>query len=217
MSLGGVGSIFKLAFQTSPILLQGGIAEKIPGGIIPIALFTEGLSIVNGLLHGKLNGATAAFTPMPGTTLIQQDICNLNFYNQITAANSVVKKPNRVVMQMVRPVSTEDGGYITKGITFAALKIFLEMHNDKGGRYIVLTPSYIYTDCLMRSFIDVSGLSEQNKQVQHTWQIEFEQPLITTSSVTQTLNNIMSKFEKGTQGKATWKANGDLIPPIPKF
>lgn len=28
MSLGVVGSVFKLAFQTSPVLLQGGIAEK---------------------------------------------------------------------------------------------------------------------------------------------------------------------------------------------
>ncbi|MCZ6443268.1 hypothetical protein O5268_15990 [Escherichia coli] len=141
MSLNYFGQAFKLAFEVSPILLVDGIASKIPGGVMPIAVLTEGLSITNGLLHGEIRTRSmAAFTPMAGTTLVQQDLCNLNFYNQVTAANATVRKPNRVVMQMIRPASTEDGGYTTKGMTFTALKMALDMHNQYGGCYTVLTP-----------------------------------------------------------------------------
>lgn len=207
MSLNYFGQAFKLAFEVSPILLVDGIASKIPGGVMPIAVLTEGLSIVNGLLHGEIRTRSmAAFTPMVGTTLVQQDICNLNFYNQVTAANATVKKPNRVVMQMIRPASTEDGGYITKGMTFTALKMALDMHNQYGGCYTVMTPSFIYTRCLMRSFIDTSGFSEQNKQVQHTWQIEFEQPLSSVEQTVKTLASVLDKFDKGmpSDGALSW-------------
>ncbi|ELU6036684.1 hypothetical protein SCG61_001009 [Salmonella enterica] len=198
MALNYLGQTFKLAFEISPILLVDGIAADIPGGVIPIAVLTEGISIADGLLHGDIGkGPTAAFTPMAGTTLIQQDIGNLNFYNLLTAANSVVNKPNRVMMQMIRPAFTSGGGYATKGMTFTALKLALDKHNQSGGSYTVLTPSFIYTGCLMRQLIDVSGFSEQNKQVQHTWQFEFDQPLLTISQLDAALGNLMSKFETG--------------------
>lgn len=174
---------------------------------MPIAVLTEGLSITNGLLHGEIRTRSmAAFTPMAGTTLVQQDLCNLNFYNQVTAVNATVRKPNRVVMQMIRPASTEDGGYTTKGMTFTALKMALDMHNQYGGCYTVLTPSFIYTRCLMRSFIDTSGFSEQNKQVQHTWQIEFEQPLSSVEQTVKTLASVLDKFDKGmpSDGPLSW-------------
>lgn len=174
---------------------------------MPIAVLTEGLSIANGLLHGEIRTRSmAAFTPMAGTTLVQQDICNLNFYNQVTAANATVRKPNRVVMQMIRPASTEDGGYTTKGMTFTALKMALDMHNQYGGCYTVMTPSFIYTRCLMRSFIDTSSFSEQNKQVQHTWQIEFEQPLSSVEQTVKTLASVLDKFDKGmpSDGPLSW-------------
>ncbi|EBD6267041.1 hypothetical protein DRV38_20945 [Salmonella enterica subsp. enterica serovar Offa] len=207
MSLNYFGQAFKLAFEVSPILLVDGIASKIPGGVMPIAVLTEGLSIVNGLLHGEIRTRSmAAFTPMAGTTLIQQEISNLNFYNQVTAANATIRKPNRVVMQMIRPASTEDGGYATKGMTFTALKMALDMHNQYGGCYTVMTPSFIYTRCLMRSFVDTSGFSEQNKQVQHTWQLEFEQPLSSVEQTVTTLASVLDKFDKGIpeDGPLSW-------------
>ncbi|ECD5986352.1 hypothetical protein E2H14_05980 [Salmonella enterica subsp. enterica serovar Muenchen] len=207
MSLNYFGQAFKLAFEVSPILLVDGIASKIPGGVMPIAVLTEGLSIVNGLLHGEIRTRSmAAFTPMAGTTLIQQEISNLNFYNQVTAANATIRKPNRVVMQMIRPASTEDGGYATKGMTFTALKMALDMHNQYGGCYTVMTPSFIYTRCLMRSFVDTSGFSEQNKQVQHTWQLEFEQPLSSVEQTVTTLASVLNKFDKGIpeDGPLSW-------------
>lgn len=207
MSLNYFGQAFKLAFEVSPILLVDGIASDIPGGVMPIAVLTEGLSIVNGLLHGEIRTRSmVAFTPMAGTTLIQQEISNLNFYNQVTAANATIRKPNRVVMQMIRPASTEDGGYATKGMTFTALKMALDMHNQYGGCYTVMTPSFIYTRCLMRSFVDTSGFSEQNKQVQHTWQLEFEQPLSSVEQTVTTLASVLDKFDKGIpeDGPLSW-------------
>ncbi|MFL3310094.1 hypothetical protein [Enterobacter asburiae] len=119
MALNYFGQAFRLAFEISPILLVDGIAASIPGGTMPIAVLTEGVSIVDGLLHGEIADQSTAFTPMAGTTLVQQDIGTLNFYNMVTAANSVVNRPNRVIMQMMRPASTKNGGYATKGITFS--------------------------------------------------------------------------------------------------
>jgi len=207
MSLNYFGQAFKLAFQVSPILLIDGIAANIPGGALPIATFTEGLSVANGLLHGDIGlSPTSAWMPMNGTTLVQQDIGTLNFYNQATAANSVVNKPNRVMMQMTRPASTHDGGYATKSLTFTALKLALDQHNLSGGSYIVMTPSFIYTGCLLRSVIDASGFSDQNKQVQHTWMFEFEQPLLQISQLEAVLGNLMSKFDSGmpSPGGLSW-------------
>lgn len=207
MALNYLGQAFKLAFEISPILLLDGIAADIPGGVIPIAVLTEGLSIADGLLHGEIGKTqTTAFTPMAGTTLVQQDIGNLNFYNQVTAANAVVRKPNRVIMQMLRPASTQDGGYAIKGMTFTALKLALDMHNQSGGSYTVMTPSFIFTRCLLRSVVDTSGFSEQNKQVQYSWQFEFEQPLITLEQVDSVLGSLMSRFDTGTppQGGLSW-------------
>ncbi|MGK0739949.1 hypothetical protein ACSFCX_00100 [Yokenella regensburgei] len=222
MALNYFGQAFRLAFEVSPIILVEGIASEIPGGMMPIAVLTEGVSIVDGLLHGELSGPTTHFTPMAGTSLIRQEIGTLNFYNMATAANSVINRPNMVRMQMLRPASTNDGGYATKGITFATLKLALDKHNQSGGYYVVMTPSYIYTGCLMRSFVDVSGFSEQNKQVQHTWEIEFEQPLLAISQVEAALGGLMSKFESGmpatfSADTKSWWSNGDLIPAFPKF
>lgn len=197
MALDYFGQAFQLAFETSPILLVNGIASGVPGGILPIAVFTEGLSIVDGALNGVIGEASTRFIPMAGTTLVSQDIGEYPFFNQATAANAVVAKPNRVIMQMLRPASTTLGGYANKTMTFTALKLALDKHNQSGGSYIVLTPSFIYTGCLLRSMIDSSGFSPQNKQVQYSWALEFEQPLLFISQLDAVLGNLMSKFETG--------------------
>jgi hypothetical protein len=207
MALNYFGQAFKLAFEVSPILLVDGIAANIPGGTLPIATFTESLSVVNGLLHGEIGfSPTSAWMPMGGTTLVQQDIGTLNFYNQATAANSVVNKPNRVMMQLTRPASTQDGGYATKSLMFTALKLALDQHNQSGGSYTVMTPAFIYTGCLLRSVVDSSGFSEQNKQVQYSWTFEFEQPLLQISQLDAVLGNLMSKFDSGlpSPGGLSW-------------
>lgn len=221
MSLGFFGHAFKLAFEVSPIFLVGGIAAKIPGGVMPIAVLTEGVGIVNGLLHGDIGTPTTAFMPMAGTTLVQQEIGNMNFFNQATAANAVINRPNKVVMQMIKTAHTKGGTYTTKIAEFSLIKYSLEKHNQSGGSYTVLTPAGIYTNCLMRSMIDNSGFSEQNKQVQHTWTLEFEQPLLSISQTDAVLGGLMKKFESGMPkfqaDTKSWWSNGDLVPAIPKL
>lgn len=196
MALNFFGQAWRLAFEVSPILLVDGIAAGIPGGTLPIAVFTEGLNILDGALHGELADNSTRFMPMPGTTLIQQDVGSYPFYNQATAANAVVQKPNKVIMQMIRPASTSSG-YANKTMTFMALKLALDKHNQSGGSYTVLTPSFIYTGCLLRSMVDNAGFSPQNKQAQYSWSFEFEQPLLTISQLDAAMGNLMSKFSSG--------------------
>lgn len=196
MALNFFGQAWRLAFEVSPILLVDGIAADIPGGTLPIAVFTEGLNILDGALHGELADNSTRFMPMPGTTLIQQDVGTYPFYNQATAANAVVQKPNKVIMQMIRPASTSSG-YANKTMTFMALKLALDKHNQSGGSYTVLTPSFIYTGCLLRSMVDNAGFSPQNKQAQYSWSFEFEQPLLTISQLDAAMGNLMSKFSSG--------------------
>ncbi|WP_336240439.1 hypothetical protein [Citrobacter werkmanii] len=218
MALSFFGKAWRLAFEISPIFLVGGIAENIPGKMLPIALITEGLGLAGGLLHGKIN-ETTCFIPMAGTTLINQDISEYPAFNQDTAANATVQKPNRVMMQMIRPASTGImNNYAGKPITFTALKMALDMHNKAGGTYTILTPSYIYMGCLLRTLVDSSGFSGENKQVQFSWSFEFEQPLVFVSQLQSVLGNMMSKFEKGvpSPGGVTWSQNG-VVPPIPNI
>ncbi|PHI31158.1 hypothetical protein, partial [Budvicia aquatica] len=199
--MGLLKSAFILGFQKSPILLVDGFASKIPGGILPIAVFTEGLSIINGLVGGdgfSLDLLSANFKPAPGTTLINQEISSYPFLNQSTAANAVIQKPNRITMHMTRPVTTKNGGMVGKLPLFMALKLALEEHNSSGGTYTVMTPSYVYTGCLLRSVVDITGFNDEVKQVQYEWAFEFEQPLLMVSELDTALSDLMSKFTKGT-------------------
>lgn len=210
---------FKLAYELSPIFLVNGIAENIPGGTLPIVAITEGLSFVNGILKGSVNEPNAAhFMPAPGTTLINQEIAEINFYDQVTAANSTITRNKSITMQMLRPISTTDGGYGTKGLSFMTLKAALERHNESGGWYNVLTPACLYTGCLLERLVDVSPFSEENKQVQYQWQFEFTQPALTQSDVTDALNGLFGKIQKGVPFVPDgWSFNGDLVPTIPKI
>lgn len=211
MSLNYFGQAWRLAFEISPIILVDGLAKDVPGGMLPIAVFTEGLSIIDGVLSGELQDASTRFMPMPGTTLIQQDVAQYSFFNQATAANAVVSKPNRIVMQMLRPASVK-GGYANKIMTFMALKLALDKHNQSGGSYTVMTPSFIYTGCLLRGVIDNSGFTSQNKQVQHSWALEFEQPLLTVSQLDAVLGNLMDKFESGVKSTSlSWSSATQML------
>ena len=40
---------FKLSFQISPIILTGGIASEIPGGMLPALAVTDAISFVTGI------------------------------------------------------------------------------------------------------------------------------------------------------------------------
>lgn len=189
---------FRLGFELSPILLTRGIASNIPGGTLPLIALTQSIGLIKGLLSGGnvLDTDTyfAHFTPVTGATLVNNQIGKYPFANQAVAGNAIIAQPLNVALMMTCPVN--DGtSYLTKLMTMKMMKATLDKHNQAGGTYTVLTPSNIYTDCVLTSLKDVTGGS--TKQAQAQWQWDFEQPLIAQSDAVQALNNMMSKLKQG--------------------
>lgn len=187
---------WKLAFQISPIILTGGgLTSSIPGGMLPLIAITEAINFPDGLLSGgsniELDNFFANFTPVQGASLIDQDIGRYPFANQQVAANAVIAQPLTISMHMMVPVRNSLG-YAAKLAIMIALQTALAKHNATGGTYIIATPSYIYTDCVMRSMRDVS--SSVTKQAQNAWQLDFEKPLITLAQAQDAQSSLMSKF-----------------------
>lgn len=184
MSLFGL-AVWKTAFELSPIFLTGGnswISQTV-GSTVPIILLTEPLSIISSLASGgenkELDGFFAHWVPLSGTTIIDNQVATYPFANQGVAANAVIAQPLQVSMQMICPVKAPFG-YPLKLATFTILQQQLADHSRSGGTYTVLTPSYMYTNCLLTRVVDVSG--GESNQRQHTWQFDFIQPLLTVES-----------------------------------
>lgn len=192
-------TLYQLGFQVSPILLTGGIASAVPGGILPIIAITEAANFVDGLLSGNidinLDEFFAQYIPANGTTLQNNEVATYPFANQAVAANSIIAQPLRISVTMTCPVRYELGFYFKLAI-MSALQKSLALHNTSGGMYTVVTPSYIYQNCLMVSMTDVSG--SQTKQYQYQWQLEFMQPLITQSQATTVQSSLMSTLTNAT-------------------
>ena len=170
------------------------------GGALPIVALTETtLGILSGIagagsnpLAGALNSVTgllsgsgidqtldrffARFMAMPGGTLINNQAATYPFANQAVAANAIIAQPLNVSLKMLCPVKTP-AGYPIKLATITALQGTLAQHNNQGGLYSVVTPSYIYTNCIMTGMRDVSA--GETKQAQYAWQLDFFQPLVT--------------------------------------
>lgn len=199
--------IFKLGFQCSPIILTGGIAQGIPGNMLPIVTITEAASFLLGILNGSvdvdLDQYFAQFRPIPGNTLIANQLGQYPFANQTVAANAIITQPLAVSLNMYCPVRTP-GGYFSKLLTMTALKQILDKHIQQGGTFTVATPSYMYTNCLLLNLRDVSA--GQSKQAQTAWQWDFTQPLITQDDAQGVYNSLMAKLAGGlpTGDAPTW-------------
>lgn len=191
-------TLFQLGYQISPVILTGGIAQAIPGGMLPLVAITQAANFTLGLLQGSINidldSFFAHFEPMPGATLVNNQFGEYPFANQAIAANSVIAQPLSISLLMKCPANTQ-GGYISKLMTMTALQTVLAAHNSSGGTYTVATPSFIYSNCLLPSLRDVSNGA--GKQVQTMWQWDFVQPLITQAGAAQALSGLMSKIDGG--------------------
>lgn len=91
------------------------------------------------------------------------------------------------------------GGYAAKLAIMTALQKTIAQHNSLGGTYSVVTPAYIYTDCIMGTpgIRDVSGEGETS-QKQYRWQWDFIQPqVITQAQAANVLNSLMQKLSQG--------------------
>ena len=188
-------SAFTLAFTISPIILQNGIAQNIPGGYLPLISITESLNFVDGLLSGgsplDFDDFFAHFVPVPGSSLYRQVIGKYPFANQAVAANAVIQQPTNISLRMICPAKGELG-YAIKLATMTALQGAIKAHNSSGGTYIVATPSFIYTNCVFLDLADVSR--SDDKQAQNTYQWDFEVPLLTLQDVQAAQSSLMSQL-----------------------
>lgn len=205
MSGSALKSVFKLAFECAPIVLSGGLAENIPGKMLPLLTITETASFISNLVSGStgLDKFFAHFAPMPGGTLIENQIGTYPFANQAVAANAIISQPLTLSMMMICPAQTDGGGYPAKLITMLALREALYSHCNKGGTFIVITPSYFYTDMILLRLHDVT---QGGKQVQQMWQFDFTRPLLTQEEADAAQNSMMSKISNGSSftGTPTW-------------
>ena len=201
---GAYRSQYDLAFQISPIILQGGIAANAQGGLLPIVA-----------LYGQANATTgpffAKYLPLPGSTLISQSVGMYPFANQEIAANATIKQPLTLSMHMIAPVNSQ-GGYLTKLATFTALQNSLQLHNASGGTYIVATPAFVYNNLLMTNIADITEGDTKQKQVE--WQIDFIQPLLTLAAAAAAQSNLMATITGGGQitGTPSWSGNAQALP-----
>nr|WP_254867041.1 hypothetical protein [Salmonella enterica] len=46
--------LYKLGFEISPVILCDGVAQSIPGGMLPIVALTQSASYVSGLMGGAI-------------------------------------------------------------------------------------------------------------------------------------------------------------------
>jgi len=189
---------WKLAFQLSPIILSNGLVNSFPGKMLPIVGITEILNFPLGLLSGGsnvgLDNFFANFQPVPGTSVISQEVAKYPFANSTIAANATITMPLQVSMLMVCPVRNAFGYYERLPLIMGMVEAF-KRHNAAGGTYTVVTPSYIYTNCIMREMRDASSLN--TKQPQHMWQLDFEKPLLTVADAEQAQNGLMSMITNG--------------------
>ncbi len=201
---------WRMGFQLSPIILVGGIAPTFLGGYLPIMAITEIANFPAGLLSGSPVGTDnffANFRPMSGSSIISQEIAKFPFANQTVAANSIITQPLQVSMEMTVIARTRFG-YYEKLAIMLALREALYAHNTSGGRYIIMTPSFVYVNCLMKSMTDISN--PRTAQPQNTWQLDFEKPLITLGDAEAAENSLMSWISRGTEIQGTPSATGVL-------
>ena len=85
--------------------------------MLPMLAISQAGSFLSGLISGgsdlDLDSFFANFYPMPGSSLIDQQIGHYPFANQTVAANAIIVQPLTVSMLMRVPVR-DPGGYSTK-------------------------------------------------------------------------------------------------------
>lgn len=210
MSIGAAQILGQLTLQASPIVLTRGIATAM-GGALPIIAITEGANFLDTLLSGgnpiDLDNVFANYIVLPGATLAENQVGMYPFANQAVAANAIIAQPLAVSMLMRVPAKG-NWGFAVKLATMTALQKTLQQHSLSGGTYTVITPSYIYSDCLLTSFADASGDDDTQQQV--SWRLDFIQPLVSKAAAAQALNGLMRQLANGSKisGTPTWSGYG---------
>lgn len=192
-------TVYRVAYEISPIILVDGIAAGIPFKMLPIALITEVTNLARGAITSSLPTSLdemfAHYIVQSGGTMVDQAIGKYPFANQQIAANAVITNPLTVSIKMVCP-PRQPGSMVTKLASLEVLKLALDKHTALGGSYHVFTPGQLYMNCLLTSLRDVTSDSAIHKQSE--WLFEFEKPLVTIDDAVNNMNALMSRFTKGT-------------------
>jgi hypothetical protein len=201
----------QLTYQISPIILTGGIASNIAGGMLPLLSITNGNAFSNDLLNGatdfELDDAFGIFSPAVGGSLVQQTIAQYPFANLSVAANAIIRDPIIVSMIMMTPMKS-NMAWEQKLAIMTALKQTLDNHNNAGGTYTVMTPAYTYTNLLMEDLVDISMANSPLPQ--NAWRWDFKAPLVTLAQAAAAMSNLMNQITNGTQtGTTTGGGAGD--------
>lgn len=199
-----ISAAFTLAYEWSPIIFTGGLASFSPVGI-PIIAITEAISAAYTTNPFQLLSTQGIrlpsqpffnFRPLPGGTLWKSDVAEFPFFTNQIAANAQIQQPVNISMLGFCPASV-DSPFSVKIATMLALKTAIQLHCNNGGTFTVLTPSSIYTDCLLTNVVDVS--SGETNQAQVAWQFDFVQPLLSFPDQLGSLNNLMAAIQDGKQ------------------
>jgi hypothetical protein len=190
---------FCLSFQISPIVFCGGIAQNMPGGVMPIISITEAARFAQGITGFSgpidLSDYFANFIPPPASTLGENQIGEYPLANQVVAANALIAQPLIVSAVMICPV--RKNGWSQKNAIMASLTAAMAQHDSLGGTYTYVTPAFFYTDLVRLRMVDVS--TTLSKQPQEAYQIDFRKPLLTLAAAQQAQNTLMTKLSNGTQ------------------
>ncbi len=184
----------QLSYQVCPIILTGGVAGQIPGGMLPImSMFSSGATNPIGLPFDleDLDDAFGAFNILPGGTLISQTIGKYPFANQSVAANAVIREPLTLSVIMDAPMRGPNAWRV-KQMVMTSLKATLEQHNDLGGTYTIATPAYMYDNMIMVALTDNSR--GNNSLPQNAWRFDFERPLVALAELQGAQNQLMQKI-----------------------
>jgi hypothetical protein len=193
-------SQFQLTYELCPIILQDGIAANMPGGQLPVISITQSGGFSTGPLGSSddldFDDYIAHFTPLPGSTLVENQVGMYPFANQQVAANAIIVQPLKISLLMTAPVKGE-GGYPLKLASFTDLQQQVTRHNILGGTYTVATPAMYYFNLLLLGIHDAS--TEDTRQVQVKWQWDFIKPLLTEADATQAYSSMMYKLQNRNQ------------------
>jgi len=186
---------YELAYIRSPIILVDGIA-KFQGGYMPIIELTEFLNVLSIIentvtIGNPLKDMYGAFQVQGGTTLLQYSNAEYPFQNAATAVNYQMKQPNQIVFEMLTPFKKSMDLFNQLPIMTVLIQA-LERHRALGGYYMLLTPSKVYTSCLLNGITQVDYAA--GEQLQMAWMWAFSEPLLTEEAVEKAYNDTMDKI-----------------------
>lgn len=194
----------QLLYQISPIILTDGIAASTTGNMQSLMML-----LAPSLTFGQptqssnlLDNAFGSFTVIPGGTLNAQTIPKYPLADMTLAANAIVRDPIQVSLMWDIPMRGVNA-WANRLSTMQNLKGLLDQHNNAGGRYIILTPSYYYENCIFVALTDNSRGTQPIPQ--SAWRFDFERPMVVTvPDATGAQSLLMSRITAGLKTPGTW-------------